>query len=142
MLCPVKDEPTLSSVRGRGLSGVHLVIFDAHRGLKAATAQQFAGSAWHRCRMHFMRSIRATVGAKHVPPVMAAAPRGDGLRAVGAVRAASNLGDAAIFGVALPDPATRTKISGFAASGGCCARTAAATPGNSAAHLPSSTCRW
>lgn len=62
----------LVGLRGRGLSGVHLVISDAHSGLKAAIAQQFAGSAWQRCRVHFMRNIRATVGAKHVPPVMAA----------------------------------------------------------------------
>ncbi|MBX4171648.1 IS256 family transposase [Rhodococcus sp. DMU2021] len=62
----------LIGLRGRGLSGVHLVISDAHSGLKAAIAQQFAGSAWQRCRVHFMRNIRATVGAKHVPPVMAA----------------------------------------------------------------------
>ena len=62
----------LTGLRGRGLSGVHLVISDAHSGLKAAIAQQFAGSAWQRCRVHFMRNIRAAVGAKHVPPVMAA----------------------------------------------------------------------
>lgn len=62
----------LIGLRGRGLSGVHLVISDAHSGLKAAIAQQFTGSAWQRCRVHFMRNIRATVGAKHVPPVMAA----------------------------------------------------------------------
>ncbi|NLU65464.1 IS256 family transposase [Rhodococcus sp. HNM0563] len=62
----------LTSLKARGLSGVHLVISDAHSGLKAAIAQQFAGSAWQRCRVHFMRNIRATVGAKHVPPVMAA----------------------------------------------------------------------
>ncbi len=34
--------------------------------------QQFAGSSWQRCRVHFMRNIRAAVAAKHVPPVMAA----------------------------------------------------------------------
>ena len=62
----------LIGLRGRGLSGVHLVISDAHSGLKAAIAQQFTGSSWQRCRVHFMRNIRATVGAKHVPPVMAA----------------------------------------------------------------------
>ena len=62
----------LVGLRGRGLSGVHLVISDAHSGLKAAIAQQFTGSSWQRCRVHFMRNIRATVGTKHVPPVMAA----------------------------------------------------------------------
>ena len=62
----------LTSLKARGLSGVHLVISDAHGGLKAAVMQQFAGSSWQRCRVHFMRNIRASVAAKHVPPVMAA----------------------------------------------------------------------
>ncbi|MEO9330382.1 IS256 family transposase [Gordonia aurantiaca] len=62
----------LTSLKARGLSGVHLVISDAHSGLKAAVMQQFAGSSWQRCRVHFMRNIRAAVSSKHVPPVMAA----------------------------------------------------------------------
>ncbi|MBS9376264.1 IS256 family transposase [Rhodococcus sp. B50] len=62
----------LTSLKARGLSGVHLVISDAHSGLKAAVMQQFAGSSWQRCRVHFMRNIRASVAAKQVPPVMAA----------------------------------------------------------------------
>ncbi|MGA4693096.1 IS256 family transposase [Rhodococcus sp. AB351] len=62
----------LTSLKARGLSGVHLVISDAHSGLKAAVMQQFAGSSWQRCRVHFMRNLRAAVAAKHVPPVMAA----------------------------------------------------------------------
>ena len=33
----------LASLKARGLSGVHLVISDAHAGLKAAVAQQFTG---------------------------------------------------------------------------------------------------
>ena len=41
----------LASLKARGLSGVHLVISDAHAGLKAAVAQQFTGSAWQRCRV-------------------------------------------------------------------------------------------
>lgn len=36
----------LVGLRSRGLSGVHLVISDAHAGLKAAVAQQFAGASW------------------------------------------------------------------------------------------------
>ncbi|WP_228525152.1 IS256 family transposase, partial [Rhodococcus rhodochrous] len=42
----------LTSLKARGLSGVHLVISDAHSGLKAAVMQQFAGSSWQRCRVH------------------------------------------------------------------------------------------
>jgi putative transposase len=35
----------LTGLKARGLSGVHLVISDAHAGLKAAVAQQFSGAA-------------------------------------------------------------------------------------------------
>jgi putative transposase len=44
----------LTGLKARGLSGVHLVISDAHAGLKAAVAQQFTGASWQRCRVHFM----------------------------------------------------------------------------------------
>lgn len=62
----------LAGLRARGLSGVHLVISDAHAGLKAAVAQQFTGASWQRCRVHFMRNVGSAVASKHVPPVMAA----------------------------------------------------------------------
>ena len=62
----------LVGLRARGLSVVHLVISDAHTGLKAAVAQQFAEALWQRCRVHFMRNISSAVSSKHVPPVMAA----------------------------------------------------------------------
>jgi putative transposase len=62
----------LTGLKARGLSGVHLVISDAHAGLKAAITQQFSGASWQRCRVHFMRNIGSAVSAKHVPPVMAA----------------------------------------------------------------------
>jgi putative transposase len=51
----------LRSLRARGLSGVKLVISDAHEGLKAAIAGVFVGSAWQRCRVHFMRNVLARV---------------------------------------------------------------------------------
>jgi putative transposase len=38
----------------RGLSGVELVVSDAHAGLKKAIAQVF-GCAWQRCSVHFLR---------------------------------------------------------------------------------------
>jgi len=62
----------LTGLKSRGLSGVHLVISDAHAGLKAAVAQQFTGASWQRCRVHFMRNVGSAVSSKHVPPVMAA----------------------------------------------------------------------
>lgn len=62
----------LASLKARGLSGVHLVISDAHAGLKTAVAQQFTGSSWQRCRVHFMRNLHGVVAAKHAPAVTAA----------------------------------------------------------------------
>jgi transposase-like protein len=40
----------------RGLSGVRLVISDAHAGLVAAVGEQLLGAAWQRCRTHFARN--------------------------------------------------------------------------------------
>lgn len=43
-------------VNGRVVSKA-VVISDAHEGLKAAIAAVFAGAAWRRCRVHFMRNV-------------------------------------------------------------------------------------
>ena len=51
----------LRTLTRRGLSGVRLVISDAHEGLKLAIAKVFDAS-WQRCRVHFMRNALA-----HVP---------------------------------------------------------------------------
>jgi len=45
----------------RGLKGVRLVISDAHEGLKAAIKKILTGSAWQRCRVHFMRNVLSQV---------------------------------------------------------------------------------
>jgi putative transposase len=44
----------LRSLVERGLSGVRLVVSDAHAGLKRAIAQVL-GCAWQRCSVHFLR---------------------------------------------------------------------------------------
>lgn len=62
----------LRSLKARALAGVHLVISDAHAGLKAAVAQQFVGASWQRCRVHFMRNLHGAVASKHAPAVTAA----------------------------------------------------------------------
>jgi len=49
------------SLRARGLSGVRLVISDAHQGLKAAIAAVFLGAAWQRCRVHLLRNVLARI---------------------------------------------------------------------------------
>ncbi len=46
----------LRSLRARGLSGVQLVISDAHEGLKAAIAKVL-GAPWQRCTVHFLRDM-------------------------------------------------------------------------------------
>jgi putative transposase len=51
----------LRGLKARGLGGVQLVISDAHAGLKQATAAVFQGSAWQRCRVHFMRNVLSVV---------------------------------------------------------------------------------
>jgi putative transposase len=51
----------LRSLKARGLSGVQLVISDAHAGLKAAISSVLLGAAWQRCRVHFLRNVLAQV---------------------------------------------------------------------------------
>jgi putative transposase len=51
----------LRSLVARGLGGVRLVISDAHAGLKGAIAAVLQGSAWQRCRVHFVRNALALV---------------------------------------------------------------------------------
>jgi putative transposase len=45
----------------RGLSGVELVISDAHGGIKAAIATVLSGATWQRCRTHFMANLASRV---------------------------------------------------------------------------------
>jgi len=44
-----------------GLSGVALVISDAHEGLKNAIAAVLPGASWQRCRTHAMRNLLTRV---------------------------------------------------------------------------------
>lgn len=47
----------LRELKRRGLRGVKLVISDAHDGLKGAIRQEFAGSKWQRCKVHWFRNL-------------------------------------------------------------------------------------
>jgi putative transposase len=51
----------LRGLVSRGLSGVQLVISDAHQGLKGAIAAVLQGAGWQRCRVHFVRNALAMV---------------------------------------------------------------------------------
>ena len=62
----------LRSLKTRGLSGVQLVISDAHAGLKNAIASVLIGAAWQRCRVHFLRNVLAQVPKGHAEMVAAA----------------------------------------------------------------------
>jgi putative transposase len=49
------------SLKGRGLSGVDLVISDDHEGLKAAIARHFQGASHQRCQVHYARNLLGMV---------------------------------------------------------------------------------
>jgi transposase-like protein len=51
----------LRSLLSRGLSGVMLVISDAHLGLREAISEILTGASWQRCRVHFMRNALSRV---------------------------------------------------------------------------------
>ncbi len=59
----------LRGLVARGLSGVSLVVSDAHEGLKAAIAAVLAGATWQRCRTHAMRNLLAKVPRSAQPVV-------------------------------------------------------------------------
>ncbi len=64
----------LRGLVARGLSGVKLVVSDAHVGLKAAIGAVLDGAAWQRCRTHFMRNLLAKV-PRHAQPMIASLVR-------------------------------------------------------------------
>jgi putative transposase len=67
----------LAFLRGlvaRGLTGVRLVVSDAHSGLKMAIESILQGAVWQRCRVHFVRDALALV-PKHAQQMVAATIR-------------------------------------------------------------------
>jgi len=57
-------------LKDRGLSGVRLVVSDAHGGIRAAMTRHFQGVAWQRCQVHFKRELCAKVSYKRAKEVM------------------------------------------------------------------------
>lgn len=51
----------LAALVARGLSGVALVVSDAHKGLRRAIEEVFLGASWQRCRVHFLRNLLSLV---------------------------------------------------------------------------------
>lgn len=75
----------ISSLKERGLTGVKLVISDAHVGLAKAIRRQLQGCCWQRCRVHFARNLLQRVPKAHQGMVTAA------LRSVFAQERASDI---------------------------------------------------
>ena len=48
-------------LRYRGLTDPRLVISDAHEGLKKAVREEFKGTTWQRCTVHFIKNIIDTM---------------------------------------------------------------------------------
>ena len=59
----------LRGLVARGLSGVSLVVSDAHEGLKGAIAAVLPGASWQRCRTHAMRNLLSKVPRSAQPMV-------------------------------------------------------------------------
>jgi putative transposase len=51
----------LRSLTARGLSGVQLVVSDAHAGLVGAIGAVLPGASWQRCRTHHSRNPASQV---------------------------------------------------------------------------------
>jgi putative transposase len=51
----------LRSLRTRGLTGVKLVISDAHSGLREAISSVMLGATWQRCKVHLARNVLGKV---------------------------------------------------------------------------------
>ncbi len=59
----------LRALVARGLSGVELVISDAHGGIKAAISQVFSEASWQRCRTHFMANLASRCAKGNWPMI-------------------------------------------------------------------------
>jgi transposase-like protein len=57
-------------LKDRGVSGVKLVVSDAHKGIRSALTRHFQGAGWQRCRVHFKREMGRKVSYKVVKELM------------------------------------------------------------------------
>ena len=58
-------------LKDRGLSGVKLLVSDAHKGITSAARRHFQGAAWQRCQVHFKRESLLKVSYKRRAELMA-----------------------------------------------------------------------
>jgi len=62
----------LASLTDRGLHGVHLIISDAHEGLKAARKAIFPSVPWQRCQFHLQQNAGGYVPKQSMKKEVAA----------------------------------------------------------------------
>ena len=62
----------LQGLVARGLTGVQLVVSDAHEGLGAARKAVFGGVPWQRCQFHLQQNAQAHVPRQDMKPEVAA----------------------------------------------------------------------
>lgn len=58
-------------LKDRGLSGVELLVSDAHRGITSAATRHLQGAAWQRCQVHFKRELLKKVSYRKSSELMA-----------------------------------------------------------------------
>lgn len=51
-------------LKDRGLTGLKMIISDAHKGLVTAIRESFPGVSWQRCQVHFLRNILSNIPKK------------------------------------------------------------------------------
>lgn len=57
-------------LKRRGISGVELIVSDAHSGIRAAIGKHFQDVPWQRCKVHFMRELTGKVSYKDTKELM------------------------------------------------------------------------
>lgn len=58
-------------LKDRGLSGVELLVSDAHSGITAAARRHLQGVGWQRCQVHFKRELLKKVSYRRSKELMA-----------------------------------------------------------------------
>ena len=55
----------IGSLKKRGLSGVKIIISDAHEGIVSAVSQVYSDVPWQRCQYHFAKNISEAAPKKY-----------------------------------------------------------------------------